>query len=798
MADISKRDQNRVTSLLAVSNVDATQTVTLYADPTTHELLVSADVTVDGANGSILDGVDTAIKATVFDYTNSNPLAVVLRDTNGDYVSVGGGTQYATNVAYADGNIGTLALSIRDDALSTLTEADGDYSGLRVTSTGALWATLAGTVPLPTGAATAALQTTGNTSLNSIDAFTSLIYADTTTIAAGTKVDDAAFTPGTTRVMMAGFTYDDTTPDSVNEGDAGAGRMSANRNQYVTIRDGAGNERGLAIDAGGALAAVVSATNLDIRELAAATDSVTIHGDVGVVDQFDLTNSNPLAMAIVDGDGTQITSFGGGTQYATNVAYADGNIGTLALTIRDDALSTLTEADGDYSGLRVTSTGALWTTFTNTSIAATQSGTWNVTNISGTVSLPTGAATLAEQQTQTTALGTILTSANFAAAFGTAGTPDAQVMSIQGITSMTPVQISDGGNIITVDGTVAVTQSTSPWIVAGGGTAGSAATGVATIQGIASMTPVQVSQATASNLNATVVGTGTFVTQSAITAASGAFASGALSSGSVASGAFASGSIAAGAVAAGATSFVKLEDVLSADADAGVPALAVRKATPANTSGTDGDYEFLQMSAGRLWTSATIDAALPAGTNAIGKLAANSGVDIGDVDVTSAVITGGGIADDSTTPGNPVMVGGSAKSPDGTDPGNVSAENDVTRVITDLNRRLYTNPYSPRTLSFHSDGSSALTDTTVVADPGDGFQIVVLSIMFSTGAATACNIFFEEGSTKVLGPWYLEAVAGRGVFWSGYKPITASTALTVTTSASIAQSLDVTYMIQAV
>ena len=29
----------------------------------------------------------------------------------------------------------------------------------------------------------------------------------------------------------------------------------------------------------------------------------------------------------------------------------------------------------------------------NTSFAATQSGTWNVTNISGTVSLPTGAAT---------------------------------------------------------------------------------------------------------------------------------------------------------------------------------------------------------------------------------------------------------------------------------------------------------------------------------------------------------------------------------------------------------------------
>lgn len=66
-------------------------------------------------------------------------------------------------------------------------------------------------------------------------------------------------------------------------------------------------------------------------------------------------------------------------------------------------------------------------------------------------------------------------------------------------------------------------------------------------------------QATAANLNATVVGTGTFATQSAITAASssvasGAFASGALSSGSIASGAIASGAVASGAYASGSVS----------------------------------------------------------------------------------------------------------------------------------------------------------------------------------------------------------------------------------------------------
>ncbi len=89
-------------------------------------------------------------------------------------------------------------------------------------------------------------------------------------------------------------------------------------------------------------------------------------------------------------------------------------------------------------------------------------------------------------------------------------------------------------------------------------------------------------------------------------------------------------------LATGAGNVAKAEDVASADADVGIPAMVIRKATPANTSGTDGDYEMLQVNAGRLWTSSVIDTALPAGTNAIGKLVANSGVVIGDVNVASA------------------------------------------------------------------------------------------------------------------------------------------------------------------
>ncbi len=211
----------------------------------------------------------------------------------------------------------------------------------------------------------------------------------------------------------------------------------------------------------------------------------------------------------------------------------------------------------------------------------------------------------------------------------------------------------------------------------------------------------------------------------------------------------------------GATNLGKAEDAAHSSGDVGVMALGVANAAQ-GSFGADGDYT-------------------PIATDVKGN--------------TSIV---GNVADDAANAGSPVLVGAVAKSPDGTDPGNVSAENDRTFATADLNRRQFVNTRSAWTWSYHSDGSSALTDASVQADPGDGFQIVITEIIFSTGAATACNIFFEEGSTKILGPWYLEAVAGRGVVWRGEKKVTASTALTVTTSAAIAQALDVQGYIQAV
>jgi len=74
-----------------------------------------------------------------------------------------------------------------------------------------------------------------------------------------------------------------------------------------------------------------------------------------------------------------------------------------------------------------------------------------------------------------------------------------------------------------------------------------------------------------------------------------------------------------------ATSIAKAEDDAHASADVGVMALAVRKATPANLSGTDGDYEPLQVSAGRLWTSTTVTGSVSADTDLYANVSNSDG-----------------------------------------------------------------------------------------------------------------------------------------------------------------------------
>lgn len=206
-------------------------------------------------------------------------------------------------------------------------------------------------------------------------------------------------------------------------------------------------------------------------------------------------------------------------------------------------------------------------------------------------------------------------------------------------------------------------------------------------------------------------------------------------------------------------------------------------------------------------------ASIAAGDNNIGNVDVVSlpalvagTANIGDVDVltmpnvtlaagtnTNEVV--GDVAHDVAVAGNPILNAGVSQDMDDTAPPNrASAESRTTRFATDRDGALFAHPHGPQIWSYHENSSSALTDTSVHASPGAGLSLYVTDIVVSTGAATAFNIFFEEGASTVLGPYYLEAIAGRGlaIHFGTPKKITAATALTVTTSAAIAHSIDVT------
>lgn len=302
----AKRDENYITSILGVSNADGTTPVVVYADPSTHRLFTSSaadgSVFTDGeaftlgtsqvmVAGAIRDDSLSTLSASEGD-------AVPLRVSSTGALHVtggGGGTQYNVDDVAGGSDTGSLSLVIRDDALTTLTPADGDYTGLRVDSVGALWVNIGASSLEVSNNGTFAVQEDGG-------ALTALELIDDVVVA-----DDAAFTPGTTKVAMAGFEFDDSATDSVDEGDAGAARMSGNRNQYIQIRDGAGNERGANVDASNQLSVVDSAvkTAVEVMDDWDESDRAKVNiiaGQAGVTAGAGTVASNTPRMTLASND----------------------------------------------------------------------------------------------------------------------------------------------------------------------------------------------------------------------------------------------------------------------------------------------------------------------------------------------------------------------------------------------------------------------------------------------------------------------------------------------------------------
>jgi len=196
-----------------------------------------------------------------------------------------------------------------------------------------------------------------------------------------------------------------------------------------------------------------------------------------------------------------------------------------------------------------------------------------------------------------------------------------------------------------------------------------------------------------------------------------------------------------------------------------------------------------------------IVAALPAGANSIGTLGANSGVDIGDVDVTS--ITGvtmsnagmqitGDEAHDAADAGNPVKIGHKAVLFNSSAPPNAAAaEDDRVNSIADEYGRQYVEITHPNYWDVSVDYATAQTNATVKAAAGAGLSLYITDIICSNGA-TAGNITLLDGSGGTV-LWELYPAVNGGATQQLRSPIklTANTLLAITSTTVTTHSLTV-------
>lgn len=176
-----------------------------------------------------------------------------------------------------------------------------------------------------------------------------------------------------------------------------------------------------------------------------------------------INNSGNLTPLSLDASGALIVTPASGSTGNVNLTQVSG----VAITLGQKAMAAslpITIAS-DQSALPVS-----------------QSGTWNITNVSGTVSLPTGASTSALQTTGNTSLSTIATNTgNLSLSQGSTTSGQAGNLVLTATTTAAPtyttgqsnplsttttgaLRVDASGSTQPVSGTVTVNQGTSPWV----------------------------------------------------------------------------------------------------------------------------------------------------------------------------------------------------------------------------------------------------------------------------------------------------------------------------------------------
>lgn len=352
------------------------------------------DVTINNAAGAsavnIQDGgnsitVDGSVSATVTNagtfVVQENGAALTSLQLLDDTVKVLGTDTYTEATTK-----GTVIGAVRRDANTTLVDTTNEIAPLQVNATGEL--KVAQIQPLPTGSNTiGALTANQSVNVSQINGATPLMGNGVT----GTGSPRVTLVSDGTAISTAGYMsvkLDQTTPGTTN-----AVALSTLGANAVATGNGASSTGVLRVaqvnDGTGILAGVTTVTTLTgtttltpgtgATNLGKAVDSAIGATDTGVaalqVRDDALTTLTPVDgdyvhlrgnargaswVAIEDGAGGQITSFGGGTEVAEDTQHSSGVLGGVPLAVRRDTPTPLAGTDNDYIPTTTDANGAIW------------------------------------------------------------------------------------------------------------------------------------------------------------------------------------------------------------------------------------------------------------------------------------------------------------------------------------------------------------------------------------------------------------------------------------------------------
>jgi hypothetical protein len=604
------------------------------------------------------------------------------------------------------GDVGVLALAVRDDALTTLTPADDDYTQLRVTSQGRLWTSAVIDTALPAG--------TNNIGDVDVASLPGTVATDITAIKTAVETLDNAVSGNEFQVDIVA-----SLPAGTNNiGDVDVASLPGTVASDITaiktaveILDNTVSGNELQVDI---VASLPAGTNnigdVDVASLpgTVASDITAIKTAVEILDNT--VSGNELQVDIVASLPAGTNSIGNVNTISavttvstvTNLSQLGGTAISMGTGTRDAGTQRVTIATNDVVPISDNSGSLTVDAPVGTPVFVRLSdGSAAITNLATNLAQVGGTTTVTGGTNGTLAIGGVqahdaVASGNKPVLIGgVANTSSPPAVSSGDVsqlwtTTTGALNVADGGSSLSIDdsgGSLTVDAPVGTPVF------------VRLSDGSAAITTLPVSLASLPSLAAGTNSIGDVNTVSAVTTVSTVTNLSQLGGTAIAMG---SGTRSAGtqrvtiatddsvpvtgtfwqATQPVSLALAKAEDAASADADSLLPIAAVRQDTIAASTSADGDYTWLKTNnVGRLYASAAIDTALPAGTN-----------NIGDVDVAS--LPGTVAADitaiktavetlDNAVSGNEFQVDIVASLPAGTNSiGNVNTISAVTTVST--------------------------------------------------------------------------------------------------------------------